>query len=139
MTPVVNALYSKFTGDTGASGLNTLSVGGFHNADDVPQGTARPFTTYQVASATPEYVFTDEYWRRLRVFFKCYGAENQGHGEPGQMADRIEMLLTDGTMNISGWVLKYMRLVNRQDLVEKEDAISYPFVLLDYAIEIART
>lgn len=136
MTPVADAIYSKLTTDTGAGGINTLSTGGFHNGGVAPQGTARPFVTYQFAAITPEYTFPNEYWRWLRVNFKCYGVQEQGWSLPGQMADRLEAILTNGTLSISGYVLKVMHLRQRLDLAEPEDGILYPITLLDYELAI---
>lgn len=136
MNATDDSLFNKLTADSGAGGVATLATGGIFKAG-AHQGASYPFVDYQDVSNTPVYRFGGEAHRRLRYRLRVW-SDSESWDVIGQIADRLEALLTDGTLTISGWNLKLMRLFNRFDTHEEDGGIVYPMVLLDYLIEIDR-
>ena len=58
MQVLLNGLYNKFTGTTGAGTLYTL-LGGRLHPNEAPQGSAYPYGVYYLISDVPEYTFSE--------------------------------------------------------------------------------
>jgi hypothetical protein len=58
MQVLMNGLYNKFTGSTGADSLYAL-LGGRLHPTEAPQGNAYPYGVYHLISDVPEYTFNE--------------------------------------------------------------------------------
>jgi hypothetical protein len=120
-----NALYSKFTGDVGAGGLNTLVSGWFRIK--APDGQAFPYGIYQQVSAIDVYTLPARNHRRLVYLCK---AVDQGlsSAAAATIADRLDAQLTDQALTVSGFTVIYCRRTGDIEYVEVDGDQKYQHV-----------
>lgn len=105
------AVYSKLTGDAGAGGVNTLATGGIHQMK-APQTAGLPRVVFQELTRKNLYTFRVLAAGHVFYQFKALAADtptDEGATLAGTIADRMETLLLDPTMTITGKTLLYCR------------------------------
>lgn len=130
------ALYGKMAGDTTLTGLlSTTRPAGFSQSiyyQAAPQGAGRPYVIFQKQAGTPRYAisaraYDDEVWLIKGVD----GGEENGvqrgyNADPvDAIASRLDALLTDSTISISGSTQLLLRRTSDIDYAEEEDGVRY--------------
>lgn len=106
------ALWSKLAND---GTLNAMLAGSQYVFDGMaPQETARPYIIFQIVSGVPSHSFSGRVYDNDLILVKGL-TDGFSTVAAGQIAERIDTLLDDGTLSISGRTLLYMR---RDDDVE---------------------
>ena len=116
MRALDNALFDKLTGDTAPGvGVVALATGGIFRRR--PQGSGYPAVEYFKASGVDAYTYKNRSHRRV-----VYGVKTVELGlssEVGELIyERVDSLLTDGTLDVEGWELLYIR--KALDISEEE-------------------
>ncbi len=108
MNVVDAALYSKMTGDTGGSGLNSLSNGGFHQIVAKDEAVFN-YTVFHCLIDLPEYAFgnvlTHETIPYQIKHYAVDGANNTTTSGPvlaSSMQERCRAILHNASLNVSG-------------------------------------
>lgn len=124
MKPIAQAIYDVLAADTT---LTSLATGGIHHAP-VPIGTPVPCVVIQKITG-------DREWTLRRAAIRDYtydvkGITDAGAGTPAEFADRIgigdqiaerlEALLNDAALNVSGWILMVCRHEAEIDYQEQQ-------------------
>jgi hypothetical protein len=137
MKPLDDALEAKFTADNGAGGIATLATGGwFKLFASQGQATGR-YIVYREITGDPRYQFGGEACRELRYEMKIYDDVGESWAQSSAITDRLEAILTDGTLSITGWTLIYFRLRRRFDEAEEgEGGQMIPFVFTEWDIKL---
>jgi hypothetical protein len=139
MKAIDDGLFTKLTADSGAGGVVTL-LGGAEkiNMSTAPQGLAHPHLAYRIISGVPEYTLTQECYRRT-VYRFTLTDKGESFDVIKQAADRLETLLNDSALAMTGWDLKVMRLRQRlPDITIPENGSLYPTIDIDFTIEVTK-
>jgi hypothetical protein len=94
MLPLLNAIYSMFTG---SSALTSAFAGGLHR-DQAPEGTAMPYLVTNVVSSAVEYSYSGVSRTTVRVRFSGYGI---GHDATGALMDTLTAVFDDTLLALS--------------------------------------
>lgn len=111
MNVLEQAIYSELTGDTGASGVNTLATGGIHQLV-APQDAGLPRVYFQQLLNTALYSFAALSADHFFYQFKALAADTptaEGATLAGTIAERMRSILLDPTMSVTGKTLIYCR------------------------------
>jgi hypothetical protein len=128
---VDDALYSKLTADTGAGGVATLSTGGIFrmSAPETIGGVAVGFprTIYQEVSGVDVYTLPARSYQRLVYMVKAV-AEGHSALVAMQIAERLDAILTDGTLTLSSGTCFYIRRTGHVEFEEPDGEKRYQHV-----------
>jgi hypothetical protein len=117
MNAVEAGLYTKLTGDATLTALlsgGTASV--FYGV--APDGADPPYLVFNEQTDTPDYTFTQK--ARDNLLYQVKGITSGPSAKTaGSIAERIESVLTDTALTVSGKTLLYLR---------KESGVHYPEV-----------
>ena len=125
------AVYGKMAGDTTLNNLLGTPASGFSKSiyyEQAPQGAGFPYIIFQKQAGTPRYAMTatagtaamdDEVWLIKGV------DRNQDADPVDNIASRLNALLTDGTITISGKTQLYLRRESDTDYAEVSDGVRY--------------
>jgi len=69
MVPLLNAIYTKFTG---TSALTTAFAGGMHR-DEAAEGTAMPYVVTEVPDGTIDDAYANAFSSNAVIIFKAVG------------------------------------------------------------------
>ncbi len=127
------ALYGKLHGDATLLGL---APGDVHR-HVAKQGTALPFVLFAKQSEQCEYTQGASRKRTRAMTYLVKAVDDPASNNGGAIDARIDALLTDGTLTISGATLLYMRRTSGMDYVEVADGVIYRHVGGLYEIEVA--
>jgi len=94
MLPLLNAIYSKFTGD---SALVSAFPGGLHR-DQAPQGAAMPYLVSKVVHSKIEYGYNGPSRATTQVRFSAYGV---GHDATGWLMNIVASEFDDVLLPLS--------------------------------------
>lgn len=118
------AIHTKLTADTGAGSLVALLTGGQWQGAP-PEGTEPPFLNWQMLGGAPGYTLTRKALDDLSVQFYAWAEDTndaEGVATARTIMDRLETVLTDAPLSVSGRVLLYCRKErDLPDLVEVLD------------------
>lgn len=125
--PVRRALYGKMAGDTTLTAMLGSPASGFSKAiyyEIAPQGSSFPYVIFSKQSGTPRYAisaraFDDDVWLIKAV------DRSEGADAADGIASRLDALLTDGTISISGRTQLYLRRESDVDYSEVIDGVAY--------------
>jgi hypothetical protein len=133
------ALYAKFAQDTGAGGLfnsgTPLITGAFNRL--APEGQAFPYLIWQTPSATDYYTLTKLAKTRHVVTVKIVD-KGTSSKTAGAALDRVAVLLTDGTLAVTGFTVLVSRREQYRQRVEVDDGIEYPVEEADWGVELTQ-
>ena len=94
MLPLLNAIYSKFTGD---SALASAFPGGLHR-DQAPEGTALPYLVSHIVESKLEYSYHGACRSETQVRLSAYGI---GHDATGSLMDTLSSHFDDQLLTLS--------------------------------------
>lgn len=139
MEALDNALETKFAADNGAGGIATLATGTWFKFFASQGAATGRYIEYRDITGTPRYQFGGEACRELLYQMKVYDDVGESWAVATAIADRLEAILTDGTLNITGWTLIYFRLRQRYDEAEPVDGARWhPFVFMEFDVKVQR-
>ena len=94
MLPLLNAIYSKFTGD---SALTTAFPGGLHR-DQAPEGAAMPYLVSRVIESKLEYGYSGPYRSETHIRLSAFGV---GHDAIGALIELLADQFDDVLLTLS--------------------------------------
>lgn len=94
MLPLLNAIYSKFAGD---SALTSAFPGGLHR-DQAPEGTAMPYLVSHVVSSKVEYGYNGPCRSDVQIKFSAFGV---GHDAVGSLVNTLVSHFDDALLTLS--------------------------------------
>lgn len=94
MLPLLNAIYSKFSGD---SALTSAFAGGLHR-DQAPEGTAVPYLVSRIVESKVEYSYNGACRTETQVRFSAYGV---GHDATAALANTLTTHFDDQLLTLS--------------------------------------
>lgn len=100
MNAVETALQAKLAGDATLVGLGVQGV--FHRR--APQGQAEPVVVFNQQSAVDYYTHAGRAYRDLVYLVKAID-QSESAARAGQIADRLDALLTDQPLTVAGWTV----------------------------------
>lgn len=121
------SLYGKMAGDTTLNNLLATPPTGFAKSiyyQQAPQGASFPYVIFQQQSGTPRYglgarAFDDSVWL-------VKGVDRSTDADVvDAIATRLDTLLTDGTVTISGHTPLYLRRESDVTYAEVSDGVRY--------------
>ena len=125
MNAVETGIYSKLTADTGAGGLMVTATGVYHRV--APAGAVVPYVLFNKQSGVHEFARAARMWRDYLYLFKIID-EGYSTARAGTLLERIDTLLNDGTITISGYSLMEMRRQSDIEYEEISDGVVYQHV-----------
>ncbi len=127
--PVRRAIYGKLAGDVTLTALLGTPPAGYAKSiyyQLAPQDSGFPFVLLNKQSGLPRYAFElndntleDEVWL-IKAIDRSASADRAD-----EIAARLDSLLTDGALSISGATQLYLRREGSVDYAEEEDGVRY--------------
>lgn len=121
------ALYGRMAGDTTLNNLLGAPADDYAKAiyyEVAPEGAAFPYVIFSKVSGTPRYAlkalgYDNEIWM-------VKGVDRSDDSDPVEtIATRLDALLTDATLSISGKTHLYLRRESDVDYAEVTDGVRY--------------
>lgn len=128
---VRRALYGKLSGDTTLNGLLGAAPSGYSKSiyyEVAPEGADFPFVVFSKQASTPSYALASRVLDEDVWLIKGVGRSEASHADADAVdaiASRLDALLTDGTISISGRIQLYLRRESDVDYAEVEDGVIY--------------
>ena len=126
MRAVDTAIYSRLATDvagTATGTLGQLGATGVYRAV-ASQGSVEPYIVFNEQAGTDSYTFRARDTRSLLYQVKAVGKGNSAL-VPAQMAERIDALLTDAPLTLSGWTNIRLRRESDVEYVQIENGMQY--------------
>ena len=124
MRAVDTALNSRLAADLGTAGtLGVLGCTGVYRFQ-APQGSVEPYVVFQQQAGTDSYTFSARDSRSLLYLVKVVDVGPSGM-RAAQMAERIDSLLTDKPLSLTGWTNIRMRRESDVEYVEVDAGKTY--------------
>lgn len=124
MRAVDTALNSRLAADLGTAGtLGVLGCTGVYRFQ-APQGSVEPYVVFQQQAGTDSYTFAARDVRSLLYLVKAVDASTSGL-RAAQMAERIDSLLTDKPLSLTGWTNIRLRRESDVEYVEVDAGKTY--------------
>lgn len=122
------AIYGKLAGDTTLNNLLGTPAAGFSKPiyyQQAPQKADHPFVIFQKQAGTPRYALKERAYDN-EVWLVKGVDQNPNDADPvDNIASRLDVLLTDGTLSISGQTQLYLRRESDIDFSEVTDGVRY--------------
>lgn len=119
MIAIRRAIYGKLAGDTTLNALLGTPAPGFSKSiyyQQAPQGASFPYVIFNDQAQTPRFALASKAYDNDVWLIK--GVDRSGTADPvDAIKDRLETLLTDATLSISGRTNIYLR---------PESSVGYP-------------
>lgn len=119
MIAIRRAIYGKLAGDSTLNALLGTPAPGFSKSiyyQQAPQGASFPYVIFNDQAQTPRFALASKAYDNDVWLIK--GVDRSGTADPvDSIKDRLETLLTDATLSISGRTNIYLR---------PESAVGYP-------------
>lgn len=141
-TAVKRGLYGKLAGDTTLTNLLGTAAPGYSKAiyyEQAPEGADFPFVLISRSASTPTYSFQSgkdafkaDVWQVKAITRDTLQQRSADTAEA--IADRIETLLLDASLSISGRSLLYLRPESELDYAEVVDGVTYRHAGSDYRL-----
>lgn len=124
---VRRALYGKMAGDSTLTGLLGTPAAGYSKSiyyEQAPAGASFPYVMFNKQAGTPIYAFRaraldNDIWMIKGV------ARSDSADVVDDIASRLDALLTDGTISISGRTQRLLRRESDVDYSEVVDGVTY--------------
>lgn len=125
------ALYGKLAGDTTLNSLLGTPAPGYVKSiyyQYAPEGARYPYIIFNKQAGTPKYgmsaasIIDNEIWMVQAV---DRDDEEATADDSDAIADRLAVLLTDGTVSISGKQQWYLRRESDLDYSDESDGVQY--------------
>jgi len=127
-TPVRRAVYGKLSGDTTLNNLLGTPASGYTKSiyhQQAPAGASYPLVIINKQTGTPTEAFGDPSAFETDVWMvKAVDRSNSADTAEAIQA-RLDALLSDGTLSISGASLMYLRRQSDVEYSETDDGVRY--------------
>lgn len=135
MRAVDTALYSRLQNDLGTAGtLGTLGCTGVYR-QIAPQGSVEPYVVFQQQAGTDSYTFTARDARSLVYLVKAVDRGPSG-SRAAQLAERVESLLGDAPLTVTGWQNLRLRRESDVEYVEVDNGVIYQHYGALYRVDV---
>jgi hypothetical protein len=134
MRAVDTALYTRLAADLGTLTLGTLGCTGVYRFQ-APQGSAEPYVIYQQQAGTDSYTFTARDGRSLVYLVKVVDKASSGL-RAAQIAERVEALLHDQPLSLTGWSTLRLRRESDVEYVEVDNGVTYQHYGALYRVDV---
>lgn len=136
MRVVDTALYTRLSSDLGTAGtLGTLGITGIYR-HQAPQGSVEPYVVFQQQAGTDSYNFRARDARSLVYLIKAVDIGPSGL-RAGQAAERIDALLTDYGLSITGFKTLRVRRESDVEYTEIDNGKTYQHIGALFRVDIA--
>jgi hypothetical protein len=127
-TPIRRALYGKLAGDTTLNNLLATPPANYGKSiyhEEAPAGAAYPFVVFFKQAGTPTEAFGDPDAFDTDVWL-IKGVDKAASADTVEAIQaRLQALLNDATLSISGAELQYLRRESDVQFSEIRDAVRY--------------
>ena len=127
-TPVRRALYGKMAGDTTLNALLGAPASGYSKAiyhQEAPQGATFPFVVFQKSSGIPTEAMGDPDALDTDVWL-IKGIDKSTSADTVEAIQaRLQALLNDASLSISGATLLYLRRQSDVEYPETDNGVTY--------------
>jgi hypothetical protein len=130
---VKTGIVAALRADSTLTGLLTSGTAGIHHSV-APQGSSFPCVTFQKVPGTqPAYTLGARAWENELYNIK---AVTEGHSAltAGSIAERIDTVLTDNPVSVSGGTCLYLRLESYIEYPEVTDGKTYQHIGGSYRV-----
>ena len=135
MRAIDTALYSRLAADlVGTLTLGTLGCTGVYRFQ-APQGSVEPYVVYQQQAGTDSYNFSARDAKSLLYLVKAVDASTSGL-RAAQMAERIDTLLTDKPLSLTGWTNIRLRRESDVEYTEVDAGKTYQHYGALYRVDV---
>lgn len=121
------ALYGKMAGDSTLTGLLHSPPAGYTKSifyEQAPAGAQFPYIIFTKQAGTPRYALANRAFDNDVWLIK--GVDRADTADTADnIASRLDALLTDGTISISGRTQLYLRRESDVDYAEVTDGVTY--------------
>jgi hypothetical protein len=127
-TNVRRALYGKLAGDTTLNNLLGTPATGYSKAiyhDQAPDGADHPLVVFAKQSGVPTEALGDPSTFESDVWLVKAVDQNRSADTAEAVAARLNVLLNDAALSISGGTLLYLRRQSDVEYPEITDGVSY--------------
>lgn len=133
-TALDNALYTALSTDGTLIALQSTRV--YKGIAD--QDATYPYTVMKRVSAVPDYTLGDTVWFRVLYQFDVYdnGTDGADWRDTNAITDRLNALLTRGTLTITGFTLRGCLLELSMDTHEVHEGVAYPMSRSQFALYV---
>lgn len=114
MNAVEVGIYAKLSGD---ATLMATATGVYHRK--APAGSVAPYVVFHKQSGIHDFALASRMWRDYLYLIKIVD-QSDSTSQAGTLLERIDTLLNDGTITVSGYSLMEMR---RQSDVEYDEVV----------------
>lgn len=129
---VRRALYGKMSGDATLTAMLGSPPSGYSKAiyyQAAPDGAEFPYIVFNKQASTPRYAigaraYDDDVWL-VKAVIRSSGPGGDSPDAADDIASRLDVLLTDGTISISARTQLYLRRVSDVDFSEVSDGTLY--------------
>jgi hypothetical protein len=121
------AIYGKLSGDTTLTGLLGAAPASYTKSiyyGIAPEGAAYPFVIFNKQASTPYYALSERVLDNDVWLIKGVD-RSSGADVVDAIASRLDALLTDGTISISGHTQLYLRRESDVDYSEESDGVVF--------------
>ncbi len=135
MRAVDIALNSRLTADLGTAGtLGTLGITGVYRMQ-APQGSVEPYVVFQEQAGVDSYTFNARDARSLVYLVKAVDVGPSGL-RAAQAAERIDTLLTDKPLTITGWTNLRLRRESDVEYSEIDNGKTYQHIGALFRVDV---
>lgn len=127
-TPVRRAIYGKLAADTTLNNLLGTPPTGYSKSiyhQEAPAGATFPFVVFQKQSGVPTEAMTDPSAMENDIWLVKGIDRNTSADTAEAIQSRVQTLLNDATLSISGGTLLYLRRQSDVEYPETTDGVSY--------------
>jgi hypothetical protein len=134
---VDTALYSRLATDVAGTATGTLGQLGATNVYRMvaSQGSVEPYIVFNEQAGTDSYTFSAREARSLLYQVKAVDKGGSASGA-SSMAERIDALLTDAPLSLSGWTNIRLRRESDVEYVEVANGQQYHHIGGLYRVDI---
>lgn len=126
-------LTSKLTGDATLTAMLASSTSVYDKV--APQGSALPYVIFQKQTGSPRYTMGGPAYDDNVYLVKAV-AESPSAKVAGQIAERVDALLTDGSLTLTSGSLMVMRRQQDVEYAETADGRTFQHVGATYLIGV---
>lgn len=127
-TAIRRAIYGKLSGDTTLNNLLGTPATGYSKSiyhQQAPAGAAFPLVVFNKQAGNPTETFGDPSAYENDVWLVKGVDRNTSADTAEAIQARLDALLSDGTLSISGASLMYLRRQSDVEYVETDDGVRY--------------
>jgi Protein of unknown function (DUF3168) len=125
------AIYGKMAGDTTLNNLLATPASGFSKAiyhQTAPAGATHPFVIFSKQSGVPTYALVTTPAFETDVWMVKAVDKDTSATDAEAISTRLNALLTDGVLSISGATQLYLRRQSDIDYEEDDDGVTFRHV-----------